>query len=105
MELHDGVALVTGGAVRLGREMAFALAGKGMHVAFTYHTSRAAASEVEAAIRAHGSRSLALGCDQRREEDVRAAVERVTREMGRLDVLVNSAAVFRRTPWDQVDAS
>jgi len=105
MDLRGRAALVTGGAVRLGRAMAVALAGRGMDVAFTYHASDAAAVEVEIAIRAAGVRALVLRCDQREEEQVRGAVERTRGEFDRLDVLVNSAAIFHRIAWEDVDAA
>jgi pteridine reductase len=105
MVLAGRVALITGGAVRLGRAMALALAGKGMDVAFTYYRSRAAAADVQTAIREQGVRALALRCDQRAEDEVRRTVDSVIAEFGRLDVLVNSAAVFLRTPWESLDAA
>lgn len=102
--LDDRVALVTGGAVRLGRALVEALVDRGARVAFTYSSSGAHARDLEAQIaRAHGpGRSLALRCDVRLEEDVDAAFRTLDERFGRIDLLVNNAAVFERTPFAEI---
>jgi NAD(P)-dependent dehydrogenase (short-subunit alcohol dehydrogenase family) len=85
--------------------MALALAERGADVAITYHSSADAAEEVGSAIRELGVRALLLRCDQRHEEEVRAAVDRVVGDLGGLDVLVNSASNFHRVSWDAIDAA
>jgi pteridine reductase len=105
MDLRGKAVLVTGGAVRLGRAIALGLAGRGADVAITYHQSAAAAEETAATIRGLGRRTLAARCDQRCEEQVRGAVAALAHEWGRLDVLVNSAAVFRRHPFEALTAA
>jgi 3-oxoacyl-[acyl-carrier protein] reductase/pteridine reductase len=85
---------VTGGARRLGRAIALTLAEAGADVAISYRSSEAEALETTAAIAALGRRSLAVPCDVRSETSVRAAVAQVAAGFGRLDILVNNAAVF-----------
>jgi NAD(P)-dependent dehydrogenase (short-subunit alcohol dehydrogenase family) len=85
---------VTGGARRLGRAIALTLAEAGADVAISYRSSEAEALETTAAIAALGRRSLAVPCDVRSETSVRAAVAQVVAGFGRLDTLVNNAAVF-----------
>jgi NAD(P)-dependent dehydrogenase (short-subunit alcohol dehydrogenase family) len=85
---------VTGGARRLGRAIALTLAEAGADVAISYRSSEAEALETTAAIAALGRRSLAVPCDVRSEISVRAAVAQVIAGFGRLDILVNNAAVF-----------
>ena len=87
-------ALVTGGARRIGRGIALALAGAGADVALTYLKSRDDAARSVAEIEALGCRALAVECDVRSEASVRRAITAVTGKFGRLDVLVNNAAVF-----------
>src|SRR5262245_21401745 len=99
MDLAGNAALVTGGAVRLGRAIALGLARRGADVAITYHHSADESASVVAEIQALGVRAAALPCDQRDGGQVRAAVEGTLAAFGRLNVLVNSAAVFRRTPF------
>jgi NAD(P)-dependent dehydrogenase (short-subunit alcohol dehydrogenase family) len=96
------VALVTGGAKRVGRELALALARAGMHVAITFRESAAEASTTAREIEALGVRSLALEMDVRSEESVRRTVAAVTDLFGRLDVLVNNAAIFESAPLDKI---
>lgn len=92
--LHGKSALVTGGARRIGRGIALALAAAGADVALTYLHSKAEAEETAGAIEALGRRSFALECDVRAEASVRRAVEAAAARLGRLDVLVNNAALF-----------
>lgn len=97
------VALVTGGAVRVGRAIALELARAGCDVVVHYRRSRAQAVAVVDAVRATGRRAEALGADLADPEAIRTLFAEVDRRFGRLDVLVNSAAVFRRTPLDTLD--
>ena len=100
--LEGKSALVTGGARRIGREIALALARAGADVAITYRKSGAGAEETAGAIRALGRRSLAVECDVRSEEQVREAVGAVVAGFGGLDLLVNNAAVFERAPFEEI---
>jgi len=86
--------LVTGGARRIGRKIALALARAGADVAITYRKSQTEASETVRELEQLGIRALAVECDVRSEDSVRAAVGTVLNGFGRLDVLVNNAAVF-----------
>jgi NAD(P)-dependent dehydrogenase (short-subunit alcohol dehydrogenase family) len=101
-DLRGKSALVTGGARRIGRAIALTLARTGADVAITYRTSQAEAEETAAAIAAQGVRSLAIECDVTSETAVRAAVQAAAGKFGRLDVLVNNAAVFISSPLDQI---
>lgn len=87
-------AFVTGGARRIGRAIALALAQAGADVAISYHASQSEAAQTAADIAALGRRSLATACDVRSESSVRAAIGEVVARFGRLDVLVNNAAIF-----------
>jgi NAD(P)-dependent dehydrogenase (short-subunit alcohol dehydrogenase family) len=86
--------LVTGGAHRIGRAIALALAQAGADVAITYRTSRAEARATSDEIAALGRTALAIECDVRSETSVRTAVAAAFAAFGRLDVLVNNAAIF-----------
>jgi NAD(P)-dependent dehydrogenase (short-subunit alcohol dehydrogenase family) len=95
-------ALVTGGAKRVGRELALALARSGMDVAITFRASAAEARDTVRAIEALGVRALALEMDVRRENSVRCAMAAVVEQFGGLDLLVNNAAVFEAAALDQI---
>src|SRR6185312_7194630 len=98
--LAGKVALVTGGARRIGRGIALALAGAGADVAITYLNSQAEASATVKEIAALGRCGLDLKCDVRAEESVCAMVGEVVGQFGRLDLLVNNAAVFDSAALD-----
>jgi 3-oxoacyl-[acyl-carrier protein] reductase len=87
--LYGTVALVTGGAVGIGREIAVRLAEDGADVALTYLSHRP--DEALAGIRALGRRAQAVQVDATDPEAVAAAVDEVVRELGTVGVLVNNA--------------
>jgi NAD(P)-dependent dehydrogenase (short-subunit alcohol dehydrogenase family) len=87
-------ALVTGGARRIGREIALTLARAGADVTITYRTSEAEAAQTVHTIESLGRRAQALECDVRSEASVRAVVSASAAFHGRLDVVVNNAGVF-----------
>ena len=91
-------ALVTGGAIRVGRAIALALAGDGMDVAIGYHRSARQARRTVGDIEACGVRGVALRADLADPLAARRLVGDAVRALGGLDVLVNCAAVFVRTP-------
>ena len=95
-------ALVTGGARRIGRQIALALAEAGADLTITYRASRTEAAETVADLEALGRRALAVECDVRSEASVRAALAASAAFHGRLDVLVNNAAVFDSAPLDEL---
>jgi len=103
--LKGSVALVTGGAKRIGRALALELAKAGADVAITYRGSLAEASETVLAIEKTGSRGLAVQCDVRSPESVRAAVSQVVEHFGRLDLLVNNAGAFETAPLESISVA
>ena len=88
------MALVTGAGKRLGRAVALRLAGEGADVAVHYRGSDREATEVVAEIERLGRRAVAMPAELTGVEEIRALVQRVAHEFGRIDVLVNSAANF-----------
>ena len=100
--LHGKSALVSGGARRIGREIALALAKAGADVAITYRTSLAQATQTASEIEALGCRALAVECDVRSEASVRSAVAATKARFSRLDLLINNAAVFESAALDRI---
>jgi 3-oxoacyl-[acyl-carrier protein] reductase/pteridine reductase len=95
-------ALVTGGARRIGRAIALALGNAGADVTITCRDSRADAAQTVREIADLGRRALALECDVRSEASVRAAFSAAIAFHGRLDVVVNNAAVFESVPLERI---
>lgn len=98
MNISGKIALVTGGAKRVGKAIVQALAARGCHLVVHYHRSQAQAQETVRALRAAGHRALAVQADITKEDQVEAMIEAATAHFGRIDILVNNAALFYRTP-------
>ncbi len=104
--MNGRVALVTGsGKKRVGAAVAELLATKGYSVAVHYRTSAAEAGETVAALRAHGVEAEAFGADLADETAVAGLVKAVLARFGRIDVLVNCAAVWQRKKLEDVTAA
>lgn len=101
MELRGRVALVTGAGRRLGRAMAGALADRGMTVAIHHHASSGGAQELKREILDAGGRAACFQADLTDAAAARALPEQVVEEFGRLDVLVNSAAVMHPLAFEE----
>lgn len=102
MELRGRVALVTGAAHRVGRAIALALAARGARVAVHYHVSAALAEDTVRDIRAAGGEARAFPADLSAADEPARLVDEAAASFGALDVLVNSAAMMRRTPVGSV---
>jgi NAD(P)-dependent dehydrogenase (short-subunit alcohol dehydrogenase family) len=96
--LDGRVALITGGAGGLGEVFARALAGAGAEVAVMGRRAEVLEASAAKVAAESGRRALAVGGDVTDPEQVRAAIGRVRAELGRLDILVNSAGVNIRKP-------
>lgn len=97
MDPKGRVALITGGA-RIGQVVADALAKRGCSLALTYRGSRDAADATASAAKAVGVRAAVIRADATKESDVIAAVGETVKALGRLDILVNMAAIYEKTP-------
>jgi glucose 1-dehydrogenase len=106
VRLKDRVAMVTGSSSGIGRAVAILFAEEGADVVLCdlQPDSRLPeeAPTTEEAVRAAGRRGRFVRCDMSLEDGVRAAVEIVEHDFGRLDVLVNCAGIFVRNEIEQV---
>ena len=94
----ERVALVTGGAARVGKVIVRELAAHGYRVAIHANQSLDQATQFAAELTAAGHEAAAFGADLRDEEATRAMIDRVRHHFGRLDLLVNNAATWSPTP-------
>lgn len=100
--LQGKTALVTGGARRLGRASALALASAGADVAITFFHSSPEAQKTVVDLIGLGVRAFALRCDVTDETSVRVAMKEAVRELGRIDVLVNNAANYETVEFKEL---
>lgn len=100
--LRGKTALVTGGARRLGRASALALAEAGADVAITFRNSGREARETVVDLAGLGVRAFALRCDVTEEASVRAMMKDAGRELGRIDILVNNAANYETAEFEKL---
>ena len=97
MDPKGKVAIITGGA-RIGQEVARALAARGCSIALTYRASRDAADASAASARAAGGKAIVLRVDVTDEAQIQAAVAETAKSLGRIDVLINMASSYLKTP-------
>ena len=93
---------MTGAGRRLGRAIAVALGGRGMRVAVHYHGAEDGARDTARAIVDAGGEAFAIRADLRKAGAPARLVADAVERLGSLDVLVNSAAVMIRTPFESV---
>jgi pteridine reductase len=112
MNTNTQVALVTGGAIRVGRAITLGLAAAGYDVAINYHSSAAEAASAAREVHTLGRRAVTIPGDVSDVGDVERIAATVRSEFGRLDLLVNNASLFQSSPlleieeheWDRVMA-
>ena len=104
-DLRSRRALVTGGAVRVGRAICLALAATGYRVAVHYRASRAAAEDLVEELTALGTLATAVQADLALPQSIPPLFADVAGRLGGLDLLVNSAAVFPRTELTSASAA
>jgi 3-oxoacyl-[acyl-carrier protein] reductase len=100
--LKDKVAIVTGASRGIGRAIAEGLAAEGAAVVVNHRVSAAQAQEVVAAIERAGGRAVAIQADMGRVAEARRLVRETVERFGRLDILVNNAAVGKLAPFTEV---
>jgi 3-oxoacyl-[acyl-carrier protein] reductase/pteridine reductase len=99
MELTGKVALVTGGAHRVGKTITLLLASVGAHVVVNYHTSASAAQQTVAEAQALGVQAIAVQCDVADWAAVQRMGQTIHSHFGGVDIIVNSASYFARTAF------
>jgi NAD(P)-dependent dehydrogenase (short-subunit alcohol dehydrogenase family) len=97
MDLKGKVAMITGGA-RIGQVVARELASRGCSLALIYKSSREAAEQTASIARAAGVKAAVLRADAVDESQVRAAVAETVKALDRIDILINMASLYVKTP-------
>jgi NAD(P)-dependent dehydrogenase (short-subunit alcohol dehydrogenase family) len=100
--LRGKTCLITGGAKRLGRASALALAAAGADIAITFRDSAREAQQTVVDLGSLGVRAFALRCDVTDEASVKSMMKEAGRELGRIDVLVNNAANYATVEFEKL---
>jgi NAD(P)-dependent dehydrogenase (short-subunit alcohol dehydrogenase family) len=101
--LKDKVAMVTGSAKRLGREIVLSLAGSGYITVINYLSSKGEAKQLEKEILDSGNLAISIKADIRRPVEVKSMFNSIIKKFGHIDLLVNNAGVFEKIEFDNLD--
>ena len=102
MEIRGKTALITGGAKRVGRVIALELAKKGAHILLHYRGSEKEAKETASEIKALGVPCSLLQADLAKASDIAKMVAEIDKTAKKVDILVNSASLYYKTPLETV---
>src|SRR5258708_37520113 len=97
LDLSGRVAIVTGGSVGLGRQMAEGLAEMGANLVLCARKKERCEQAAEE-MRLLGVKTLALGCDVKNPNDVQAVVDATGSQLGRIDILINNSGTSPGAP-------
>jgi len=101
MDFSGKHVLITGGSRGIGKACANAFAARGAQVAINYHSGKDAAQETLGGL--PGGGHMLVQADIAQPSQVQKLVEDVTREFGKLDIVINNAGISQRHPLDAVD--
>jgi NAD(P)-dependent dehydrogenase (short-subunit alcohol dehydrogenase family) len=100
-DLSGRVAIVTGGSIGLGRQIAEGLAEMGAHLVLCARKQERC-QQAAGELRQLGAKAIALGCDVKNPSSVQQLVEETVSQCGRIDVLVNNAGISWGAPIEQM---
>ena len=105
MQVEGKTALITGGAHRVGKAITLGLARAGANVVINYFGSARAADETAKAASDLGVGALPFQADVSDHQQVEAMVDAAIDRFGAIDILVNSASHFEKTPFPTQDVA
>jgi 3-oxoacyl-[acyl-carrier protein] reductase len=101
-KLDGRIALVTGSGRNIGRATVLKLAGEGAHVVVNARSNQAEVNEVVREARALGVKAISVMADMAKREEVEAMAAKALSEFGRVDILVNNAAIRPHKPFTEL---
>jgi 3-oxoacyl-[acyl-carrier protein] reductase len=101
-KLDGKVALITGSGRNIGRATALKLAGEGAHIVVNARTNQAEADAVAREVRNRGVKAISVLADMAKKDQVDALAARALSEFGRVDILINNAAIRPHKPFTEV---
>lgn len=102
MDIGGRIALVTGGAVRIGRAVCLRLAAEGATVVIHCNRSKDKGEALRAEIQDAGDRAYVITADLSRAPACEGLIEETVKTAGGLDILINNAAVFHKDALDEI---
>ena len=102
MKLANSVILITGAAMRVGKEVALYFANKGANIAFSYYEEDEPWQETQQEIEALGVKCFVMKVEIRNRGEIKAFVQKTKEQLGRIDVLFNNASVWLRKPFLEI---
>ena len=103
-KLDGKVALITGSGRNIGRATALKLAGEGAHIVVNARTNQSEADAVAREVRDLGVKAVAVLADVGKKDQVEALAARAMSEFGRVDILINNAAIRPHKPFTELTA-
>jgi 3-oxoacyl-[acyl-carrier protein] reductase/pteridine reductase len=104
IDLKGKTVFITGGARRLGKSIALAMAQAGANVGFTYLSSEEETTQTLKQLAGFPQKTLAVRCDLREEKEVQQTVSQVLERFGQIDLLINNAGVFETAKIEEITA-
>jgi len=101
-KLDGKVALITGSGRNIGRATALKLAGQGAHIVVNARANQAEADAVAREVRDRGVKAISILADVAKKDQVDALAARALAEFGRVDILINNAAIRPHKPFTEV---
>ena len=102
MKLEHSVVLITGAAMRVGKEVALYFASKGANIAFSYYEENEPWQQTQQEIEALGAKCFVKKVEIRDRAEIHAFVQETKQQFGRIDVLFNNASVWLRKPFLEI---
>jgi 3-oxoacyl-[acyl-carrier protein] reductase len=101
-KLEGKIALITGSGRNIGRATALKFAGEGAHIVVNARRNEAEAEAVAREVRERGVQAIAVLADVAKKDEVDSMMARAISEFGRIDILVNNAAIRPHKPFTEV---
>lgn len=105
MQIKDSVILITGAATRVGRELSLFFARQGANISFSYFQDDEPWQETRRDIEALGVGCAVMKVEVRNRVQVLALAEQTQKRFGRIDVLINNASIWLKTPFLDINES